>query len=62
VNAEIVCEGTVSLTETGPEGPMMEYHGHVWPGQAKQCPLFKVNAITYRVDPILPICITGRAT
>ncbi|KAJ0419134.1 UbiD decarboxylyase family [Aspergillus carlsbadensis] len=61
-NAEIVLEGTVSLTETAPEGPMMEYHGHVWPGQAKQCPLFKVNAITYRADPILPICITGRAT
>lgn len=61
-NAEIVFEGTVSISETAPEGPMMEYHGHVWPDQPKQCPLFKVNAITYREDPILPICITGRAT
>ncbi|KAL4881913.1 UbiD decarboxylyase family [Aspergillus karnatakaensis] len=62
VNAEIVFEGTVSITETAPEGPMMEYHGHVWPEKSKLCPLFKVNAITYRADPILPICITGRAT
>ncbi|KAL4961167.1 UbiD family decarboxylase [Aspergillus stella-maris] len=61
-NAEIVFEGTVSLTEKAEEGPMMEYHGHVWPGQSKLCPIFHVNAITYREDPILPICITGRAT
>ncbi|KAJ5739125.1 hypothetical protein N7533_011909 [Penicillium manginii] len=61
-NAEFVFEGTVSITETAAEGPMMEYHGHVWPNQFKPCPLFKVNAITYREDPILPICITGRST
>ncbi|KAJ5689279.1 hypothetical protein N7462_003671 [Penicillium macrosclerotiorum] len=61
-NAEIVFEGTVSISETADEGPMMEYHGLVWPNQSKKCPLFKVNAITYREDPILPICITGRAT
>ncbi|KAL4941274.1 hypothetical protein BDV06DRAFT_229825 [Aspergillus oleicola] len=61
VNAEIVFGGTVSITEMAEEGPMMEYHGHVWPGQSKQCPIFHVNAITYREDPILPICITGRA-
>ncbi|KAM6525552.1 hypothetical protein FALCPG4_011090 [Fusarium falciforme] len=24
-------------------------------------PIFKVNAITYQNDPVLPICITGRA-
>ncbi|KAJ5723158.1 hypothetical protein N7488_001193 [Penicillium malachiteum] len=61
-NAEFVFKGTVLITETAPEGPMMEYHGHVWPSQSKLCPIFKVNAITYRKDPILPICITGRAT
>ncbi|OQE31798.1 hypothetical protein PENSTE_c001G02231 [Penicillium steckii] len=61
-NAEFVFEGTVSISETAAEGPMMEYHGHVWPDRSKQCPLFKVNAITYREDPILPICIAGRAT
>ncbi|KAK9852702.1 hypothetical protein MYU51_007861 [Penicillium brevicompactum] len=61
-NAEIVMEGFASISETAPEGPMMEYHGLVYPGRAKECPIFKVNAITYREDPILPICITGRAT
>ncbi|KAJ5746934.1 uncharacterized protein N7511_008630 [Penicillium nucicola] len=62
MNAEIVFEGVVSSTEVGPEGPMMEYHGMVFPGEAKSKPLWKVNAITYRDDPILPICVTGRAT
>ncbi|KAJ4129032.1 hypothetical protein NW768_007561 [Fusarium equiseti] len=60
-DAEIIFEGTVSQTETAPEGPMAEYHGHIFPGETKPCPLFKVDAITHRKDPILPICITGRA-
>ncbi|KAJ5112645.1 hypothetical protein N7532_000690 [Penicillium argentinense] len=61
VNAEIVLEGKVSISETGPEGPMAEYHGLVFPGKPKQCPLFKLSAITHRNDPILPICVAGRA-
>ncbi|CAJ0553135.1 Ff.00g116470.m01.CDS01 [Fusarium sp. VM40] len=60
-DAEIIFEGTVSRTETAPEGPMAEYHGHIFPGETKPCPLFRVNAITHRKDPTLPICITGRA-
>ncbi|KAJ3545668.1 hypothetical protein NM208_g2402 [Fusarium decemcellulare] len=60
-DAEIVFEGVVSNTETANEGPMAEYHGHIFPGESKKCPIFKVNAVTYRQDPILPICITGRA-
>ncbi|KAH6964635.1 putative 3-octaprenyl-4-hydroxybenzoate carboxy-lyase [Fusarium avenaceum] len=60
-DAEIIFEGIVSRTETAPEGPMAEYHGHMFPGETKPCPLFRVNAITHRKDPILPICITGRA-
>ncbi|KAJ6014068.1 hypothetical protein N7540_008659 [Penicillium herquei] len=60
-NAEIVFEGTVSTSETATEGPMAEYHGMIYPGQSKQNPIFKVNAITYREDPILPICVAGRA-
>lgn len=61
-NAEMVMEGVVSISETAPEGPMAEYHGLVFPGVAKQCPVFKVNAITHRKDPIVPISVTGRAT
>ncbi|KAI8667736.1 Ferulic acid decarboxylase 1 [Fusarium keratoplasticum] len=37
-------------------------HCHVFLAESKQCPIFKVNAITYRNDPILPICRTGRAS
>ncbi|OJJ76727.1 hypothetical protein ASPBRDRAFT_62820 [Aspergillus brasiliensis CBS 101740] len=62
MNAEFVLEGVVSTTEVGPEGPMAEYHGMIFPGEAKNKPLFKVNAITYRHDPILPLCVAGRAT
>lgn len=61
-NAEIVLEGVVSMTETAPEGPMAEYPGLVVPGKTKPCPIFKVNAMAYRRDPILPISVTGRAT
>ncbi|RJE23104.1 cytoplasm protein [Aspergillus sclerotialis] len=61
-NAEIVLEGVVSTSEVAPEGPMAEYHGMVFPGDQKMKPLFKVNAITYRHDPILPLCVCGRAT
>ncbi|KAI9172783.1 3-polyprenyl-4-hydroxybenzoate decarboxylase [Paramyrothecium foliicola] len=60
-DAEIVLEGVVSRTETAPEGPMAEYPGIVIPGKQKPCPVFKVHAMTYRQDPILPISVTGRA-
>lgn len=60
-DAEIVFEGVVSSTETASEGPMAEYHGMIFPGESKPCPIFKVNAITYRKNPILPMCVTGRA-
>ncbi|KAL0939630.1 uncharacterized protein CTRU02_206240 [Colletotrichum truncatum] len=60
--AEIVLEGVVSSTETANEGPFVEYHGHVFPGAGKPAPVFKINAITYQKDPILSICVAGRAT
>ncbi|KAJ4221588.1 hypothetical protein FSOLCH5_008925 [Fusarium solani] len=59
--AEIVFEGVVSNTETASEGPIAEYHGHIFRGESKQCTIFKVNSITYRNHPIISICITGRA-
>ncbi|KAG5825096.1 hypothetical protein H9Q74_004807 [Fusarium xylarioides] len=59
--AEVVYEGFVSATEAAPEGPMAEYHGHIFPGESHDCPLFRVNAITHRTDPILPVCVAGRA-
>lgn len=54
-NAEIVFGGTVSISETAPEGPMMEYHGHVWPDQPKNAlcskstpsPIQKIRSYLY---------------
>jgi 4-hydroxy-3-polyprenylbenzoate decarboxylase len=60
-NAEIVFEGVVSISETSPEGPMVEYNGMIFPGEKHPWPVFKVNTITYRKDPILPVCVAGRA-
>jgi UbiD family decarboxylase len=61
-SAEIVFEGTLSITETGPEGPFGEMHGYVFPGDTHQWPLYKVNAITYRNDAIMPVSNCGRIT
>ncbi|KAK1472922.1 hypothetical protein CTAM01_16245 [Colletotrichum tamarilloi] len=60
-DTELVLEGLVSATETANEGPFVEYHGHAFQGVAKPAPVFRVDAITYRKDPIVPICVTGRA-
>lgn len=35
-NAEIVLEGTLSVTGTVPEGPFGEMHGYVFPGDTHQ--------------------------
>ena len=60
--SEIVFEGTLSITETGPEGPFGEMHGYIFPGDVHVCPKYKVNRITYRNNPILPMSSCGRLT
>jgi phenacrylate decarboxylase len=60
--SEIVLEGTLSITETAPEGPFGEMHGYVFPGDTHLWPKFKVNRITYRNDAILPMSACGRLT
>ncbi|KAJ5113734.1 hypothetical protein N7456_002268 [Penicillium angulare] len=60
-HAEFVLEGKASISKTAIEGPMAEYHGMIYPGQSKQWPVFEIEAITYRDNPILPICVAGRA-
>lgn len=37
-NSEIVFEGTLSVTETAPEGPFGEMHGYIFPGDSHMCP------------------------
>ncbi|KAH8646115.1 3-polyprenyl-4-hydroxybenzoate decarboxylase [Xylariales sp. PMI_506] len=61
-NAEIVLEGTLSITETGDEGPFGEMHGYVFPADTHKWPVYTVNRITYRTNPILPMSACGRLT
>ncbi|MFI1768395.1 UbiD family decarboxylase [Streptomyces sp. NPDC020800] len=58
-DAEIVVEGTVSLEETVPEGPMGEFYGYI-SGQPRPRPVFRISAITHRDDPILPVVSAGK--
>jgi UbiD family decarboxylase len=61
-NAEIVLEGTLSITETAPEGPFGEMHGYVFPGDTYPWLVYTVTAITYRNGVILPVSNCGRIT
>lgn len=58
-NSEIVFEGTMSLTDRGKEGPFGDYLALIFDGEGGTGPLFKVDAITYRDDAILPISCPG---
>ncbi|ESZ91008.1 3-octaprenyl-4-hydroxybenzoate carboxy-lyase [Sclerotinia borealis F-4128] len=61
-NADIVLEGTLSITETAPEGPFGEMHDYVFLGDTHPWPKYKVNAITYRNNAIMPVSNCGRIT
>ncbi|KAF2813167.1 UbiD family decarboxylase [Mytilinidion resinicola] len=61
-NSEIVLEGTLSISETGPEGPFGEMHGYVFPADTHPWPRYEVNTITHRNDAILPVSCCGRLT
>lgn len=61
-NSEIVLEGTLSISETVPEGPFGEMHGYVFPGDTHLWPKYNVTAITYRNDAILPVSNCDRIT
>lgn len=61
-NSEIVLEGTLSITEKGPEGPFGEMHDYVFPGDVHLWTKYKVNRITYRNDAIPPMSSCSRLT
>ena len=61
-SSEIVIEGFASLDHMVPEGPMGEYGGYVWSGKNKPVPCFDVTAMTYRDNPIMPLCVAGVPT
>lgn len=56
--AEIVIEGTVSLTEYGDEGPYGDHTGYY--NAIEPFPVFNVTAITMRRNPIYLSTYTGR--
>ena len=56
--AEIVLEGVVLPNERKTEGPFGEYMGYE-SGKASPKPIFRVDAITHRNDPILPFSNMG---
>ncbi|CAH0031873.1 unnamed protein product [Clonostachys rhizophaga] len=60
--SEIVFEGTCSVTETAREGPFGEMHGYVFKDDSHFMPVYTVNMITHRKDPILPVRACGRLT
>ena len=57
-SAEIVLEGHVSFTETGPEGPYGDHTGYY--NSVDDFPVFKLSAITMRREPIYLSTFTGR--
>ncbi|HEY8857157.1 MAG TPA: UbiD family decarboxylase [Rugosibacter sp.] len=57
-NAEIVLEGTVSPGDEKAEGPFGEYPGYIVSGSNPR-PVFRVSALTFRNNPILPTTCLG---
>lgn len=58
-NSEIVLEGRISNSKIVPEGPMGEYHGYSFKDKPIMKPLFHVDCVTYRNNPVVPICVAG---
>lgn len=57
-NAEFILEGKVPLTESKLEGPFGDHFGHY--SAASEFPVFRLNAITYRRNPVYPGTVVGR--
>lgn len=57
-SAEIVVEGSISCSIYVDEGPMGEYTGYSSPDKIKM-PLYQVDAVLHRDDPILPVVAAG---
>ena len=57
-NAEIVIEGRLAITRDAMEGPMGEYAGYQ-PKESSAQPIYTIDAITYRDDPIWPAVAEG---
>ena len=57
--AEVVIEGHLSITRDATEGPYAEFHGYALPETSPE-PVYTIEAITFRDNPIWPVTSTGR--
>lgn len=57
-NAEIVFECEMRPHERMDEGPFGEHHGYMQ-GPRLPAPVYRVNCITFRNNPIIPFCCAG---
>ncbi|MFE7300648.1 UbiD family decarboxylase [Streptomyces sp. NPDC057579] len=57
-SAEIVIEGHLSVERTGLEGPMGEFAGYR-PNETSMQPVYTIEAITHRDNPIWPTVVEG---
>ena len=58
-SSEIVIEGHVMFDEMDDEGPMAEFPGYLSRTDRHKCPVFRVTAMTFRNQPILPVVSAG---
>jgi UbiD family decarboxylase len=58
-NSEIVIEGTVSISETLPEGPYGEWSGYNFAGQRNEKPRQDITCVTFRDNAIFPTMVPG---
>ncbi|GAD99720.1 hypothetical protein ANI_1_1100104 [Paecilomyces variotii No. 5] len=61
-NSELVIEGRISTSKSALEGPMGEYHGYLFQDEPMNEPLFQIDCVTHRNNPIVPISVAGTAT
>ncbi len=57
-SAEMILEGTIDLDELAPEGPFGDHTGYY--NEVEQFPVFTVERITHRKNPIYHSTYTGR--
>jgi len=58
-SAEIVIEGHLSVERSGIEGPFGEFAGYI-PDETSHQPVYTVECITHRDNPIWPVVAEGR--
>ncbi|KAL1874579.1 Ferulic acid decarboxylase 1 [Paecilomyces lecythidis] len=58
-NSELVVEGRISTSKSALEGPMGEYHGYLFQDEPVDEPLFQIDCVTHRNNPIVPISVAG---